>query len=147
MKKLVKVTRERQLQQFIRSRFILAVICRFLQQTDIVILTNDINDSNIFLEILFQNASENTVCQLGLDNLGQITAIESSNCYSMALHNSISVDGHGSILSCDDGDDYGDLVILGEEVNKSIKRKTIAATHQIVVCISCYLFSCSRLTF
>lgn len=82
-----------------------------------------------------------------MENLGQITAIESSKCYSMVLHNSISVDGHGSILSCGDGDDSEDLVILGEEVNKRNKRKTIAATHQIVVCISCYLFSCSRLTF
>jgi len=63
----------------------------------------------------------------------------------MVLHNSITVNGHGSNLSCADGDDSEDLVILSEEVGKSNKRKTIAATHQIVVCIS-YLFSCSRLT-
>jgi hypothetical protein len=74
-----------------------------------------------------------------VENLGQITAIESSNGYPMISHNSINVDGHGSIKSYEDGDDSADLVILDEEVSKSCKGKAIEAIHQIVVCISCYL--------
>jgi hypothetical protein len=76
-----------------------------------------------------------------VENLGQITAIESSNGYPMISHNSINVDGHGSIKSYEDGDDSADLVILelDEEVSKSSKGKAIEAIHQIVVCISCYL--------
>lgn len=57
----------------------------------------------------------------------------------MVLHDSINIDAHGSNLSCANGDESEDLVILGEEVSKSNKRKTIAAIHQVEVCISCYL--------
>ncbi|WJX86104.1 ubiquitin-conjugating enzyme, variant 2 [Trifolium repens] len=103
---------------------------------DLVILGEKFGNSNKgkAIEVIHQvvNASDDAVCQLSVENLGQITAIESSNGYPMVSHNSINVDGHGSIMSYENGDDSEELVILGEEVSKSNKGKAIEAIHQIV---------------
>ncbi|MCI19511.1 putative ubiquitin-conjugating enzyme E2 25-like, partial [Trifolium medium] len=86
---------------------------------DLVILGEEVGESNkgMAIEAIHQvvNASDNTVCQLSVENFGQIIVIESSNGYPMVSHNSISVDGHGSNMLCDDGDDSKSLVIFDEE--------------------------------
>jgi hypothetical protein len=43
------------------------------------------------------------------------------------------------IVIDDDDNDSDDLVIIGEKVGKSNKRKAVEVTHQVVVCIACYL--------
>ena len=102
-------------------------------------MTYNVNDSKILLEILLQNASNNTIYQLGMENFTQITEDEYSNGSPTVSNNSISVDVHVSPTSVDDGDDSEDLEILDEKVSESNKVKTIEIIHQIVVCISYYL--------
>jgi len=60
-----------------------------------------------------------------VENIGQLTANESSNGSPVASNNSISVDVHGSHISVDAGDDSEDLEILDEKVSKSNKGKTL----------------------
>lgn len=43
------------------------------------------------------------------------------------------------MINIDDGGGSEDLFIIGEKVNKSKKGKTHEATHQVVVCIRCYV--------
>jgi hypothetical protein len=64
---------------------------------------------------------EYTFCQPSIEYFGPTSGIESSNGSPLVY------------LSYDDGDDSDDLMIIGEEVNKSNnKGKTIEAIHQEV---------------
>ncbi|XP_058743478.1 uncharacterized protein LOC131616222 [Vicia villosa] len=108
---------------------------------DLVIIGENVSKNNERkkIETIHQvpKASDDTICQLGVEKFRQITAIESSNCSSLISHNQINVDGHCSNLSRDDGED---LVILGEKACESNKGEKIDDIHQIVVCTRCCHF-------
>lgn len=80
-----------------------------------------------------------------MEIFGQITVIESSNGSSLLSHNSIILDGHGSNMLSDYGDDDSKgLVIIGEKVSKSNQGKTIEAIHQVVVYLMLFFISFGR---